>query len=89
MKKEWLLTFLLLALKANALACTVCKSQQPKFTQGITHGTGPESNWDYLIIGTAIAVVVGTLIYSIRFLLKPERNRNHIKNSILTPPLYE
>ncbi len=75
---------------SNLWACTVCKKQQPKLLQGITHGAGPESNWDYVIIITAIAVVVGTLAFSIRFLIKPgETNRDHVKNRILNPLSYE
>lgn len=71
-------------------ACTVCKNQQPKILEGITHGAGPESNWDYIIIITAIAVVVGTLVFSIRLLLKPgEPDSNHIKRTIFNQPSYE
>jgi len=76
--------------QVSCWACTVCKTQQPKFLQGITHGAGPESNWDYLIIATAVGVVVGTFTFSVQFLLKPgETNHDHIKRSILNPQFYE
>lgn len=74
---------------SSALACSVCKTNQPKLLQGITHGIGPESNWDYLIVVTMVAVVVGTLVLSIRYLTNPERNMNHIKNTILDTKTYE
>jgi hypothetical protein len=73
---------------SSALACPVCKKNQPKLLQGITHGAGPDSNWDYLIVLLMIAVVVGTFILSARHLLKPgETNANHIKHSILNTDL--
>lgn len=75
---------------SSALACTVCKKNQPEILQGITHGAGPESNWDYLIVLLVTAVVSGTLIFSLRYLLKPgETNADHIKHSILNTDLYE
>lgn len=90
MKKVCSLMFALMLVPVYTWACTVCKEQQPKILQGITHGVGPESNWDYLIISTAVAVVVGTLAVSIRFLLKPgETDSRHVKHSILNPPSYE
>ena len=71
---------------SHALACTVCKKNQPEILQEITHGTGPESRWDYVIVIVMIAVVVGTLMMSIRYLVKPgEQTRSHIKHSILDP----
>lgn len=69
---------------SSVLACTVCKSNQPKLLQGITHGGGPESDWDYVIISFMVLIVLGTFILSVRQLIKPgERNANHIKHSIL------
>lgn len=76
---------LLMILAANfAFACEACKLQQPKITQSFTHGTGPDSNWDWLIIGIIAIITVYTLFYSVKYLVKPgEKNRDHIKNSIL------
>ena len=84
-KIKYLLT-LLVILTANVAgwACPVCEKQQPKITQGLTHGAGPASNWDWVIIGVITLITVLTLIYSIKFLVKPgERNNDHIKQSIL------
>ncbi len=65
-------------------ACPVCEKQQPKITQGFTHGAGPQSNWDWVIIAVITAITLLTLFYSLKYLIKPnEANSNHIKQSIL------
>lgn len=67
-----------------ASACPVCDKQQPKVLQGITHGTGPDSNWDYVIIWAAVIIVLFTLFYSVKWLFKPgEKSQDHIKHFIL------
>ncbi len=58
-------------------ACTVCERNKPKVLQGITHGSNPESNWDYVIVFAIGIVAIFTLIYSIKYLVK------HIKYSFL------
>lgn len=77
--------FLLLLLPGYlAVACPVCDKQQPKVLRGITHGTGPDSNWDYVIVWAAVIIVVFTLFYSVKWLLKPgEKSKDHIKHFIL------
>jgi len=76
------IAFLLLV--STAWGCPVCTKQQPKILQGITHGAGPEDNWDYLIVSVSVAVVIGTLLCSIHYIIKPgEANSDHIKYSIL------
>ncbi|MEC5157161.1 hypothetical protein [Chryseobacterium sp. MP_3.2] len=76
--------FLLLLMTTFAFACEACKLQQPKITQSFTHGTGPESKWDWLIIGIIAVITVYTFVFSLKYLVKPgEKDRNHIKNSIL------
>ncbi len=83
MRKIILLLSILLA-RQIVFACDVCKKQQPKVLQGITHGTGPQSNWDYVIVVAVALLVVATLFYSLKSLLKPkEQSENHIKYSIL------
>ena len=75
--------FIFIAQIANA--CPVCEKQQPKITQGLTHGAGPQSDWDWVIIAIITLITVLTLIYSIKYLIKPgEKNENHIKQSILS-----
>ncbi|WP_234108891.1 MULTISPECIES: hypothetical protein [Chryseobacterium] len=76
---------LILILAANfAMACDACQLQQPKLTQGFTHGTGPESKWDWVIVAVIALITLYTLIYTIKYIAKPgEKNKNHIKNSIL------
>jgi hypothetical protein len=65
-------------------ACPVCERNQPRVLRGITHGAGPQSRWDYLIVCAMLAVVVLTLFYSIKWLIRPgEREAGHIKYTIL------
>ncbi len=82
MKKA--ITFLFLFLfQIAAFACPVCERNQPKVLRGIVHGSGPDSNWDYVSIIITIIISVFALIYSIKWLIKPnENNLNHIKFSI-------
>jgi hypothetical protein len=62
------------------MACPVCEKQQPKITQGLTHGAGPQSNWDWVIIGIITTITVFTFIYSLKYLIWPgEKNTDHIK----------
>jgi len=74
----------LLLIQYNLWACPVCERQQPRLLRGITHGAGPESNWDYMIVWITVAIVLVTLFFSIKWLIKPgERSENHIKRFIL------
>jgi|JI91814BRNA_FD_contig_41_5477138_length_4503_multi_5_in_0_out_0_3 hypothetical protein len=76
------LVFILLA-HSNSWACEVCKKQQPEITQGLTHGAGPQSNWDWVIIAVISAITLLTLIYSAKYLIKPQEDEaTHIKKSI-------
>ena len=66
-------------------ACPVCEKKQPAITQGITHGTGPGSYWDWVIIGVITLITILTLVYSMKYLIKPgEKNTDHVKNSIFS-----
>ena len=85
MKVKYLLSVLIIFIAQIANACPVCEKQQPKITQGLTHGAGPQSDWDWVIIAIITLIAVLTLIYSIKYLIKPgEKNENHIKQSILS-----
>lgn len=82
--KKYSLLIPLLLLRVAALACPACEKQQPKILRGITHGTGPDSQWDYVIVWAAVIVVVLTLFYSIKWLIRPgETAASHIKQFIL------
>ena len=66
-------------------ACPRCTKQQSKIIQGLTHGTGPQSNWDWVIIAFITALTLLTFIFSLKYLLKPgETSADHIKLSILS-----
>lgn len=67
-----------------SFACEVCKNNQPKVLKGITHGTGPQGNIDYIIIWSSVVIVAVTLFLSLKYLISPKENdQNHIKNIIL------
>ena len=71
----------------SAIACDVCQRNQPKLLQNISHGTGPQAQSDYYIIAGAAILVLLTLFYSLKYLLRPgEQDPGHIKNLILNHP---
>lgn len=80
------ITFVLIALLAIATAdaCPVCKRNQPKILKGVVHGSGPESQWDYVIIAVVAAIVLVTLFFSVKWLIRPgEKSVLHIKRTVL------
>ena len=81
------LTFLMILTSSLAtFACEACNQNQPKIFRGITHGGGPESNWDYVVVIGMVAITIYTLYATIRcFVVPKERKYNQVKNSILTP----
>lgn len=84
MKKRALITGLFTLVSLFSFACPVCEKQQPRLLRGITHGAGPQSNWDWLIVGLITAITLLTLVFSVKQLLKPgELNNDHIKHSII------
>lgn len=80
-------SFFLIALvltPLHSLACEVCQKNQPKALKGITHGTGPQADYDFFIIWTAIIIVLFTLFLSIKFLVNPKENQSdHIKKTAI------
>ncbi|PKP16871.1 MAG: hypothetical protein CVU07_05525 [Bacteroidetes bacterium HGW-Bacteroidetes-23] len=84
MKIKQLLLLLLLFVYQYGIACEACKKQQPKIIQNFTHGTGPGSSWDWVIVSIIAIITLLTLVYSLKYLFKPgEKNSDHIKQSIL------
>ncbi len=80
-------TLFLLAATLWASACPVCERQQPELLKGITHGQGPESRWDYLIVWITVVIVLVTLFFSVKWLIRPgEKSKKHIKRFILNNP---
>jgi hypothetical protein len=76
---------LLLVSIANVVsACPVCERRQPEVLRGITHGAGPDNNGDYIIVGVIAVVVLITLYFSVKWLVRPgEGTSDHIKRSVL------
>lgn len=74
----------LFALPLTTKACEACNAGQPEILRGLTHGTGPQGNMDYVIVAAAIIFVLVTLVYAVKFLVRPgEREADHIKRTIL------
>ncbi len=82
--QKLLFSCILFLISVPLMACPVCEKQQPKLLKGITHGAGPDSNWDYLIISVMLAIVLISLYFSVKWLVKPGENKQtHIKHTIL------
>lgn len=83
MKKIALTSFILLLHATPLLACELCKTNQPRVLENITHGAGPTGSLDYLITWTAVILVSVTLVLSVKFLVWPkETGETHIKNIV-------
>jgi len=82
--KQSILVLVVGLLATTGYACPVCERNQPKLLKGVVHGAGPDSQWDYLIIGIVAIIVVLTLFFSVKWLVKPgEKQGNHIKRTVL------
>lgn len=82
--KRMILSVLLMFTALWAVACPVCERNQPGIFKGITHGAGPESQWDYVIVWVTVAIVLLTLFFSVKWLIRPgEKSDHHIKRFIL------
>ena len=68
----------------TASACETCTRKQSWLLRNATHGRGPDTRWDYLIVAIVALLVLLTLFYSIKWLLFPgEQSAHHIKNIVL------
>ncbi len=88
MKRFFILLIAFLVSGSATLACDVCGAGtvQPEFLREWTHGTTPNGNLDYVIVGAMLVIVLFTLVFSIKFLVRPgEKNSDHIKRIILNP----
>lgn len=84
MKKIFCLSLLILFIQVNAMACPACEARQPKILRGITHGAGPSGKWDFLIVSIVVVIVLFTLFFSVKWLIRPgEKSPQHIKRLIL------
>lgn len=81
-KVQFVLVALLLPL--FSLACPECERKQPAILKGVAHGAGPEQQWDYVIVILTSIIVLVSLFYSIKWIIKPgEKKPSHIKREIL------
>ncbi len=83
-RKNLFAILLIIGFQYGSYACDLCKKNQPKMLENITHGTGPTGTIDYIITWSAVAIVSFTLFYSVKYLIKPkETNPEHVKNIVL------
>ncbi len=83
MKKLLTILFVLCSM-AYSYSCPVCERNQPRILKGITHGQGPSSNWDYVIISGMIAISLIASYLSVKWMIQPgEKSEHHIKRTIL------
>ena len=81
--KKLIIILLFILVKFNVQACDACKKQQAKWLQGISHGPGPDSNWDYVIVAIMTVVTLYVLVATVKCMFKPaERNEQHVKRMI-------
>jgi hypothetical protein len=82
--KKFVSTFLFAMAFTFSFACEVCDRQKPKALRGITHGAGAQSEWDYWIVGITAVIVLISLYFSVKWLIRPgEKSSSHIKYIIL------
>jgi len=92
MKKIFLsVLFLVLTLWPSlSQACAVCERNQPKLLRGIIHGVGPDRNVDYVIIAVVALIVLVTLFFSVKWLIRPgEKSEDHIKRMFIDQENYD
>lgn len=91
MMKKFIFSALLLLFCYHAvIACDACKKKQAVVLGGLTHGKTPDSQWDYLIVLVMVVIVLLTLFYSVKWLVRPgEKSADHIKQFILNNSSYE
>lgn len=82
--KKTLVFLSLTLLPAIIMACPECERNQPEILKGVAHGAGPEQQWDYVIVGLAAVIVLISLFYATKWLIKPgEKTPSHIKREVL------
>lgn len=73
MKKITLVLIVSFLSNINIFACELCKSHQPELLKDIAHGMGPQGTIDYVIMWSAVVVVLITLILSLRYLILADK----------------
>ncbi|MBS1751169.1 MAG: hypothetical protein JST63_14820 [Bacteroidetes bacterium] len=83
-EKKLLSLMLLIGAVAPVISCPVCERNKSSVLSGLTHGVGPDSRWDYLIVWITVAIVLLTLFFSVKWMIRPgEKSGTHIKRMIL------
>jgi hypothetical protein len=83
-KLKIIFTIIFLAGIRIGLACDLCKKNQPKGLENITHGAGPSGPMDYVISWGGVVIVLITLVLFIKYLVKPkDAAHDQIKNIVV------
>jgi len=83
-KLKIIFTVIFLAGTRVVLACDLCKKNQPKGLENITHGAGPSGPIDYIISWGGVVIVLITLALFIKYLIRPmDAKHNQIKNIVV------
>ncbi|OOQ57826.1 hypothetical protein BC343_13685 [Mucilaginibacter pedocola] len=81
--RKYIVTIPVILVSGTAFGCDACKKQQSFFT-GISHGRGPESTWDYLIVALMVIVTLYVLFAALNCMFRPyENHRSHIKYTFI------
>ncbi len=87
--KKLILSVCLIMASLSSFACPACEKQQPSWLRGISHGAGPQNNWDMIIVWVTIIIVLLTLYFSIKFIARPgETSDAHIKRLVINNDYY-
>jgi len=87
--RRFVLSISALLISLSSFACPACEKQQPKWLRGISHGAGPQSDWDMVIVWGMVIIVLLTLYFSIKFIIRPgEKSADHIKRLVINHDEY-
>lgn len=84
------LILLLLGSTLSTLACDVCNRRPDSVLGWFGHGTGPQTQWDIVIVAATIAIVVMTAWLMLKALLRPaDQAPDHIKQLVIKDNTHE
>ncbi|WP_276483860.1 hypothetical protein [Paraflavitalea pollutisoli] len=84
------LVLLLLGTTLSTLACDVCTRRPDGILSWFGHGTGPQSQWDILIVAASMAIVFMTLWGMLKAMIQPaDQAPDHIKQLVIKDNTHE
>lgn len=69
-----------------ALSCPVCDREKAnQVTLGLSHGAGPDHNWEWLVVAGMAGITLFALFLAIKYFIKPDNAKtNEFKKSIFS-----